>query len=214
MKKMIAFDLDGTLYYSEKACIPMIKNVLNDFGVEVPDDKFLHSFFGEPGHVFFKWFKSLPFNESFDLVLEKMAEYELEAVQKYGELYDGALELLNFLQEKNYIITLCSNGTERYIKRVLEIFKISRFFSELKYPADKTDTKPRMLKDLKRKFKPEISYMVGDRFHDFYAANEMGFISIAAAYGYGNEEIYKADYVVHSLREIIDLLNNVEVMMV
>ena len=185
MTKLVVFDLDGTLYNSGNSFISAVKKILNEYNLEIPSNDFIFSFIGEPNHIFYDWLKSLAINETYKALDIKFNQYELEAVENYGHLYNSVYEVFDWLKLNGYTIGLCTNASKLYLEKVLSKFKLEKYFSVIKYPLNSNETKSEMLLSIKEEFKPIFAYMIGDRKHDFQAAKDNNFISVGVSYGYG-----------------------------
>lgn len=205
--KLIVFDLDGTLYLTGSSFLPAVKCFLERHQMAIPADEFLHRFIGEPEHVFTEWLESLQIDAPIDELLKEFDRLMSDAIECSGSLYESVDETLETLYSRGYLMAICSNGPQWYIDQVLDKFEIGRYFSIVKVPSTRDETKGHMLRDILEHVNPGISCMVGDRIHDLQAARENGTIFIGTAYGYGGGEIRDADHIVHAFA---DLKNVVE----
>ena len=206
MKKLVVFDLDGTLYKAESSFIPAVKRLLGEYELYIPPDNFILSFIGEPNHIFHEWLNSLRFNDSDEVIKNKIDTYEIEAVQDFGLLFNSVIQVFDWLKLHDYEIGLCTNATKDYLEKVLDKFQLQKYFSVIKFPLNKEETKSNMLQLIREEFNPTFAFMVGDRKHDFEAAKNNNFISVAMTYGYGKNEIETVDYRINNLWELEEIL--------
>lgn len=238
MTKLIVFDMDGTIYDTKKSYLPAIKKLLQKHNIKIPSESKLNSFIGEPSHVFKDWFEEIGLDTKKDDIFNEFEEYELESVEEFGELYTGVIELFDYLIDNKCLIALCTNAPTNYLNKVLSKFDLNKYFTMIKHPLSKDETKEKMLAEIsskildknhnkKKKVNTDVSnersfeiisemnlenaaieekYMIGDRYHDYQAASHNGFTSIGALYGYGDDEPYKADFQVSSVREIKEII--------
>ena len=106
-------------------------------------------------------------------------------------------------------LAICSNGSSRYVKHVLESQGIAPFFAATRSRLPGDESKAGMLDDLLGRFGRPSAVVIGDRRDDIVAAHENGARSIAAAYGYGlAEELLEADATARSPSEIPRLVES------
>lgn len=209
LKKIIIFDLDGTLTDSGEGIINSLKYTLKAYGISNYDEKSLNKFLGPP------------LIESFmeELGFDKLKA--LEAVDKYREyfrdigifenrLYNGIELLLKSLAADERKIILATSKAEVFAVRVLEHFNISHYFwavagSELDGTRIKKSEVIRYALDKAGIDELSSAVMIGDRKHDILGAKEIGIDSIGVLYGYGNYEELKnagASMIVESVEDL------------
>jgi len=192
--RLIIFDMDGTLFNTETAFIPAVQEFVTRYGLPVPDREFSLHFCGEPIHVFIDWIAGLKIDRPLGDLIAEFDVIELEMTEQRGELYDKIPAVLDYLHQQGYRLAICSNGTERYISRVISRFQLGSYFSDIALPRFKGETKSMLIAGLLKDIHPEFAVMIGDRKHDFLAAKENGIPSIGMRYGYGGDELLLADY--------------------
>lgn len=144
----------------------------------------------------------------------------VEAVQ----LTEGIKELIDYLHE-NYLIIVVTNQPDvaRGIQTWTELEKINLYLQEKLPKIDCFMVCPHDLNDNCNCRKPKIglflqasekynidfshSYMIGDRFSDIEAGKNAGCKTVFVDYNY-NEKKPNADYVVKSIKEIKDIIEN------
>ena len=106
--KAIIFDLDGTLINTDELIIASYHAVFNKFR---PNYKLTReeeiSFLGPPLEVMFKKY----FKEDFDTLLHEYRKYAHEHTLELASTYDYVEEMLQFLNDNNYIV--CCNYNSR-----------------------------------------------------------------------------------------------------
>lgn len=206
LKKAVIFDLDGTLYRTETSFYPAIRIFLNRYDLTVPVTSFLNGFIGEPGHVFVKWIESLSIDKPVKQLLHEFDDVELDFVKRNGELYDDVINVLKRLSQAGFGMGVCSNGSSKYINLIITKFDLAQYMEIVKYPLNSNSTKPVMLAEIKDALRPDIGYMVGDRYHDIQAADANGFISVGATYGYGKDDVRDADHTIDNFAQLLDIV--------
>ncbi len=212
-KKMIIFDLDGTLYQSESSYIPAVKDIFKQYGnfdslIKKYNDSFLYRFIGEPAHVFNKWLSEVFTKDNLPVIIKEFDNFELDNVIQNGVLYENVEDVLKWLQENNFKIYLCSNASKIYLETVMEKFNLKKYFLEFHIPELISDTKTKMINKIISRTNSDIGFVVGDRKHDIDAARENKLISIGASYGYGREEVKEADYKITKITEVKNIVLN------
>ncbi len=203
-KKLVVFDLDGTLYKTEIVSVPALKEAFEKFDIKLSKDVILNQF-GEPTEQIIR---NLVPEEKYHLngqIEQAIVEKEREWIPKKATLYTGVREMLETLEREDVELAICSNGRDDYIQDVLKTTSIEdHFFSVKGYLEEKT--KAERIEDLVKDHSPDKTFMVGDRYHDIEAAEQAGVTSIGAKYGYGGEEAKRADHVVKEPEEITSLV--------
>ncbi|RKX52079.1 MAG: hypothetical protein DRP50_07890 [Thermotoga sp.] len=203
-RRLVVFDLDGTLYKTESSFIPAVKQLLTKYDLPIPDNDFLLSFVGEPSSKFVEWFKTLNFKDNLISVVNEMDTLEIKYVIERGSIYPNVIETLEWLKNRDYAVALCTNGRQQYVCQILNKFGLYKYFDIIRYRyiGDDNETKSDMVREIITSLNAQKTFIVGDRYHDIISAKDNDCISIGVGYGYGKSEIGKADYIVNDIREI------------
>ncbi len=204
-KVLLIFDLDGTLYNSATSFLPALKRLFKEYGIEYVEEEAI-KFIGEPDYKFWEYLATKNFKDDINKVLQKMDDYEYSEVERNGKLYPDVKEILQKFKKKGYTISLCSNGIKEYIEKVLKKFSLFEIFNNIRYPINKGENKDRMIREILEKHKPEMAFVIGDRYHDMMAAFKNGAVFVGAMYGFGEKEIEKADYKIEKFKELEELI--------
>lgn len=213
MKKLILWDLDGTLI-----------DTLEDLGKAVNHALSLH---GLPPHTPEEYRKmvghgvrnlvqqALPADrqsdEAFvDLVLAAFKAYYSDHIDVFTRPYPGIAELLSALQERGVKMAVASNkfqeGTEYLIKA---FFPDIRFVSVLgNRPGYPLKPDPAIVEEVLEKAGagPEEALMVGDSPTDMRTAANGGIDALAVSWGYRSRDDLAGNRIVHSVEELRELL--------
>jgi phosphoglycolate phosphatase-like HAD superfamily hydrolase/uridine kinase len=204
---LVAFDLDGTLFRTESATVPAVKQAFRELGAErEPPDAEIKGFFGELHEVFMDWVMSYGLQCSRQEAARRIDELELENVRRHGSLFPGAVETLKRLREMGCAVAICSNGRKRYVSAVMDTCELWPYFDTVRFRRKLEDHKPGLLRRLLEDYEGRRAILVGDRHYDFEAAAQVGCPSVAVRFGYGREEVKQADAVIDSLPELVDLV--------
>jgi len=117
-----------------------------------------------------------------DKVIDVLSEDYITYLSKYNTLFDGALELLEYLQPK-YAMHIITNGFEEVQFKKIENSKLAPFFDQI-ITSEKVGVKkpnPKIFKYALKKAKAQAneSIMIGDNFEaDILGAKNMGMHTI------------------------------------
>lgn len=185
-KKLVIFDVDGTLNMTELYAIPAYKRILGKMGIEGFTDEMLRNRIGASFMDDIRYFFGNRAEERTKEFGELVEEYWMKDVESMAKTFPHVEGTLRKLKEKGYHLAICSNAEEGEIVRVLKTLHIKDYFSYIQ-GITKRQTKSDSLARLLEKVKPEWAVMVGDRFYDKEAAKDNGIPFIACLYGYGEE---------------------------
>ncbi len=205
--QLIVFDMDGTLYETDSSFVPAVQTFIKKYDLPPPSMEYLHKLIGEPGYVFEEWIKSLKIDAPLNELFSVFDRLELNGINKWGKLYPATIQTLEQLKFRKVKMALCSNGSQRYVNKIVSKFRLDRYVAWIRTPQHRGETKSMMLADLFDAVRPDVAYMVGDRYHDIQAAKENSVVSVGAAYGYGGDEIITADHKIQSISELLTILD-------
>lgn len=209
----ILFDLDGTITDSGEGITKSVQYALKSFDIIVNNLEDLRKFIGPPLKASFKEYYKFD-EEKANIALVKYREYYADKGIYENDLYDGIIEVLNKLKENGKTIILATSKPEVYAKRILEYFKIYKYFNFVA-GSDFEETRVKKGDVIKYALEgAEISdlskvIMVGDREHDIIGAKENKIKSIGVLYGFGDViELTqaRADYIAKNTNELLDIL--------
>ena len=209
----ILFDLDGTITDSGEGITKSVQYALKYFDILVNNLEDLRKFIGPPLKESFKEYYKFD-EEKANIALVKYREYYADKGIYENDLYDGIIEVLDKLKENGKIIILATSKPEVYANKILEYFKIDKYFT---FVAGSDFEETRVKKGDVIKYALEgakISdlskfIMVGDREHDIIGAKENNIKSIGVLYGFGDViELTqaRAEYIVNNTNELLNIL--------
>ncbi|MDY3017670.1 MAG: HAD family hydrolase [Blautia sp.] len=215
MYKVILFDLDGTLTESGEGITKSVQYALEKLGQPEPDLKKLEVFVGPP--LLQQFMKYAGLDEE---TAVKAVEYYRERYTDIGifenEVYPGVEDMLDKLRGKGYILAVASSKPERFVKKVLDHFDLTKYFQEIVGSemnggrTSKADVIEEALDRLHMADHREQVVMVGDKEHDVFGARKAGLKCLAVSYGYGSEEELKNANplkIVDSAQEVLDFFS-------
>ena len=195
-KKLIIFDLDGTLVDSQTDILIANNLTLQKFGYKTISYNKVKSIIGQGimGNII----KSLAMQKVKASTQEKQDMYDYffsyykKNVYVKSKPYPGIKNLLKKLQ-KNYKLAVCSNKLEKLTKIVLQKSDLKKYFDfvaggdtfKFKKPH------PSVLNNVIKKFKinKKDSLFVGDSEHDYHAAQNSKIDFCLKQGGYTNKKI-------------------------
>ena len=223
--KDVFFDLDHTLWDFDKNSMLAFKRVFKKFKINIEFDAFLKIY--EPINVeYWKKYREDKVSKEnlrrgrlidsfnfFDLIyttekIDKIADAYIEELPFDNHLFEGALEILDYLT-LNYKLHIITNGFEEVQYKKLKNSGIVHYFSTVTTSEEVGVKKPNskvFLTALKKANSlPEESVMIGDSLEaDILGANNIGMQTIF--YNYRNESISKKIKSIDSLIEIKNYL--------
>ena len=195
-KKLIIFDLDGTLVDSQTDILIANNLTLQKFGYKTISYNKVKSIIGQGimGNII----KSLAMqkvkasNQQKQDMYDYFFSYYKKNVYVKSKPYPGIKNLLNKLQ-KNYKLAVCSNKLEKLTKIVLQKSDLKKYFDfvaggdtfKFKKPH------PSVLNNVVKKFKinKKDALFVGDSEHDYHAAQNSKIDFCLKQGGYTNKKI-------------------------
>ncbi len=213
MKKIILFDLDGTLTDSKYGIIRCVKYALESVGIHETDNSKLMPFIGPPLIDVFQEVYGFKKDEAAKLV-EKYRERFSEKGIYENSLYPGIKELLSELKRNGKILVLATSKPIVFATRIVEHFDIAKYFDLLSgaeldgrnnYKSEVIESAIERLSLENR----EDVVMVGDRRQDIEGAKACKIQSIGVKYGYaGPDELESAgaDIIVQTIDDLKNIL--------
>ena len=219
-KKLLIFDLDGTLIDSVPDLAKAVNFTLNSLNIDTFSEDTIRKWVGNGAQTLVKralsgdTIISNNINEDlFNKALNIFLDYYSNHLYDSTTLYKNVKGTLTTLKQNGYILTIVTNKPFDFIKPILEALNIEELF-EYYIGADSLDIKkpsPKPLLHVCKKLNIDYSntVMIGDSKNDILAAKSANMESIAVSYGYNyNEHIstYNPDIVVDNFEYILKYL--------
>tara|TARA_R110000787_G_scaffold279936_1_gene390348 strand:- start:15824 stop:16516 length:693 start_codon:yes stop_codon:yes gene_type:complete len=219
--KDVFFDLDHTLWDFDKNSMLAFKRVFKQFEIDIEFESFIKIY--EPINLeYWKNYREEKvtkevlrrgrlidsfkmFNiEYSNLTIDKLADAYIEELPLDNHLFDGTLQILDYLTEK-YQLHIITNGFEEVQYKKLKNSGIFHYFATITTSEEIGLKKPNPLVFLKAIEKastsPNNSVMIGDSFEaDILGAKNIGMETIF--YNYRNEKIPDEYKIINELSEI------------
>lgn len=212
MYKVILFDLDGTLTESGEGITKSVQYALEKLGQPEPDLKKLEVFVGPP--LLQQFMKYAGLDEE---TAARAVEYYRERYTDIGifenQVYPGVEDMLDKLRGKGYILAVASSKPERFVKKVLDHFDLTKYFHEIVGSemnggrTSKADVIEEALDRLHMGDHRDQVIMVGDKEPEVVGARKAGLKCLAVSYGYGSEDELKNAMplkIADSAQEVLD----------
>ncbi len=123
-----------------------------------------------------------------------------------AELYQGVIEVLEYLKNKGLNLIFLSNCKVEYMNKHIQKFNLDKYFNDF-YCTEQFMFIPKyeIFKEIKKEHKGDF-VIIGDRYLDI----EIGLIhnekTIGCSYGYGSStELEKADFRINNITDLLDL---------
>lgn len=214
MKKLICFDLDNTLVYSDKAHILAYNEALAELGFKKKPKNFLKKLFGMPHSQIVKIVLPNADKKISSAFLNEHDKILVNETAKLIKIIPRAKKTLIKLK-KDYDLALLSNCNHKNILSILKsvnlnrnLFKILIGNDDVRYSKPKPDE---ILKAEKLEHhKPE--FMIGDSIYDIIAGRKAKVKTIAVLTGnYPRTRLkkYNPNYILNSVNDLPGLLKKI-----
>lgn len=207
MLQSIIFDMDGTLFQTDKILELSLDDafnqlrLLNKWDTATPIDKY-REIMGVPLPKV--WEALLP-NHSNE-VREQTDAYFLESLVENirsgkGALYPNVKEVFSFLKENNCSIYIASNGLTEYLNAIVSYYNLDNWVTEtFSIQQIESLNKSDLVQSIIEKYGITNAAVVGDRLSDINAAKDNGLVAIGCNFDFTQEnELSQADIVIEDL---------------
>lgn len=212
MRKVVIFDLDGTLTQSEEGIWNCVKYAAEKLGFPAPDAPTLRKFIGPPLGYSFCEYMGMDEETANRAVATYRERYNQVGLFE-NRVYPGIRRLLRTLKQEGWYIAVATGKPQTTSERVLAHFGLDKFVAKICGPADghvadKTELIRRALPS-DWDASADEAWMVGDRKFDVEGAIGAGVKSIGVGFGYGSEEELRGagcTAYCATVQDVIDLL--------
>lgn len=208
MKNAIIFDMDGTMWDTTAAILPVWNEVLRKYPKETSKQiskTEMDSYMGKTLEQIAQLsLPELDINRSVE-ILSECCKTECKYLEEQGAIiYPKLIETLKELKDE-YTLLIVSNCQDGYIQSFLTYYKLWDVFSDIEFAGRTGKTKGENIKLIIERNNIDKAVYVGDTQSDFDAAKFAGVDFIFAEYGFGSAENHK-----YSIKEISDLTSVVK----
>jgi phosphoglycolate phosphatase len=212
MKKIILFDLDGTLIDSTEAILESFAVAFKTFQKDVPDNNLIKAEIGHPLDVMFSTL-GVKEDKVWDYVDAYKMHYRKISCAK-TVLLPEAREAVE-LAKKHAILAVVTTKTAKYSIELLEHMGLMSYFDVLIGREDVEHPKPHPEPIQKALLKlPTVTnniWMVGDTCMDMLSAKQANVAGVAVTCGYGSSESLSkcSDNICQNALEAVRFIANV-----
>ncbi len=187
MKKLVIFDMDGTLADTSPGIINCHKHAHLFMGREEPTEQELRDVIGGPLLKTYETRFAFSPEDARKAVDAYRARYAELGIHE-AELYDGIADLLRALKQRGILLGVATLKAERFAKVMLAEMGVAELF-DIIYGVDEKDSRTKaQLIDLcveHTGVAKADAVLVGDSLHDKNGAQESGVDFIGVTYGFG-----------------------------
>lgn len=213
MKKLVIFDLDGTILNTLTDLTNSVNYVLDLYNMPLKKEEEIQYFLGHgPRYLleksFNKKFKDQEYKEIFKLYDNYYDKHKTDNTKPY----EGIKEVLKQLKKSGYLLAVCSNKQDTATTKIItELFPNT--FDVVMGTSSKFLRKPApdMVLEILRilKVKKENTIYIGDTEIDLQTAINAQIKKIAVLYGFRKKSdliLYNPEYFVKEPKEIIKII--------
>ncbi len=187
--KAFIFDVDGTIINPHEGLIECVKAAIKKLNFEMLSDDVLNTFIGPPIQNSFQKYYNLSEIEAKRARDVFRSFYEKDEFLFKAYVYNGIMDLLKLLKERNIQIGIATYKREDYAVKLLKHFDIAQYCDKIcgadfENKLTKLDIIKNCMKSLNIN-NPSDAIMVGDTCFDGFAANELKMDFICCTYGFG-----------------------------
>lgn len=206
--KNILLDLDGTILDSGSGIMKSVQYVLDHFSMYHEPEEKLRKFIGPALIDSFMNFYGFS-KEKAEEAVEYFRDYYPEKGMFDAFIYPGMRECIEKMAGDGKKLVLLTSKPIFFASQILQHFGLSDYFFMEIGPdlSEQSSDKTRLIEKALREgnFLKEDCLMVGDTKYDILAAKDVGIDSVAALYGYGEEE--EISIAKYSIEKPLDLLS-------
>ena len=198
LKKLLIFDLDGTLADTIESIRHAVNLALSKFGYPQKSYDEIRAAIGDGALLLMK--RVLPDSVSRDdtFVRDFLRLYEDMYDTTYSEAdrcYNGIVDTLKVLRSRGYTIAVLSNKQDKYVKQIAEKILPEGIVSIALGQCEGCPTKPDPTAALtiscQLGFRATDTAMIGDGETDIMTAKNAGMLSVGCAWGYRGRDTLK-----------------------
>lgn len=190
MRRLIVFDMDGTIADTSAGIFDTYRYVAQALGRRAPDDSELADSIGGalPANLGRKLNLS---SEEIPKAVRIYRDYYGKEGYRKSELYPEFKEILAVLKNRGFSMSVATMKAERFAEQLIREWGLNGYFVSV-HGVDRDDriTKPEMIRMCMKETgcAPEDCTLVGDSVQDEKAAEEAGVRFVAVTYGFGFTE--------------------------
>jgi phosphoglycolate phosphatase-like HAD superfamily hydrolase len=214
MKRAAIFDMDGTLFQTQKILATSLEDVFESLRQQklwdsiTPIDQY-NEIMGVPLPVV--WETLLP--DHSDVIREHAnAFFQQRLIENIqlgkGSLYSNVIEVFELLLEQDYLIFIASNGQTEYLHSIVNYYQLNKYVTEI-FSIQQIDSldKGLLANMILKKYHLSEGFVVGDRLSDIQSAKKNSLTAIGCRFDFAQEsELQHADFIINDLLEIKSIM--------
>lgn len=218
MLQAIIFDMDGTLFQTDKILEISLEDTFNylrlqnQWATSTPIGKY-REIMGVPLPKVWEILLPNHSNEIRQLTDNYFLQSLIENVKRgKGALYPNVKEVFSFLKENNCSIYIASNGLTEYLNAIVHFYNLDNWVTEtFSIQQIQTLNKGDLVKTIIEKYEIKKAAVVGDRISDINAAKDNSLVAIGCKFDFAqDEELAQADLVIDDLIELKTMFMKME----
>ena len=219
-KKVILFDLDGTLINSAPDLALAVNHMLETLDRDMFSEDIIDGWVGNGALMLVQ--RALSGQRTVDGSLDNvLVQYALDIFLAYYAKnlcnetvpYPHVKTTLNTLQAKGYSLSIVTNKPFAFVEPILEVLGMNGLFELIlggdSLPLKKPDPAPLLHVSEKLGISVDKCVMIGDSKNDILAANACGMQSVGVTYGYNYGEdigVHNPTVIINDFSELLELL--------
>ncbi len=195
LKKLLIFDLDGTLGDTLSTLTESMNSVLSEFSFPLVDDAHICRALGNGMLMLCRRCLPAEYYDDASVYEPFLSKYKEAYARNYldiDEPYEGLREAIETLKARGYEVASLSNKPHRYTVDIVEKLFGKGYFADIRGMIEGVPTKPDPTSFLdiasKLGFSAENTIMIGDSDPDINVAAAAGASCIAVSWGYRTRE--------------------------
>lgn len=215
MKKLVIFDLDGTLLNTLGDLAASVNHALKHFGYEEHDCEAYRYFVGDGITKLIE--RALPadarYNETITQVKAEFISHYLTHKTELTKPYPGICDLLDKLHHQGIILAVASNKFHEATRDLIHFFFDNGTFDVVLGQKEDRPTKPHpaIIEEILgiTEVEKEETLYVGDSEIDMHTAANSGVESVGVTWGFRPRQELEANgagYIVNDPKEILELI--------
>ena len=189
--KWLLFDLDGTIIFSHPGIFSCARLAMQEMGEPFPyDEAFLRQMVGPPLEYTFEFIFGLSTARAEQATAIYRKHYAVTGVNE-NELIPGVKDALCALKNAGYSLGMATSKPQRFADQIAKRLQIDNYFDEIVGCGldGSLPTKADVIIEAMQRLgaSKEQTLMIGDRFHDYDGAQEVGIDCALIHVGYAQD---------------------------